>query len=88
MENQKYTDITIKELALQRKVSYAIIFGGAITMSILIAMVSLFVKKETDLMLIVLVSATVLSIVPSVLKLIKINTIIRTKGAKVAYSRS
>ena len=88
MESRKYTDITLSELALQRKVSYAIIFGGTIVMAILIAMVGLFVKKDVDLAMIVLVTATILSIIPSILKLNKINAIIKAKESGVVYSRS
>ncbi len=88
MESNKYNHITLKELALQRKVSVAIIFGGAFLMSALMAVVGLFVKQDTDLIMLVLASATVLSILPSVLRLIKLNALLRSKTAEVAYSRS
>lgn len=88
MESNKYNHITLKELALQRKVSVAIIFGGAFLMSALMAVVGLFLKQDTDLIMLVLASATVLSILPSVLRLIKLNALLRSKTAEVAYSRS
>lgn len=88
MESNKYNHITLKELALQRKVSVAIIFGGTFLMSALLAVVGLFVKQDTDLIMLVLASATVLSILPSVLRLIKLNALLRSKTAEVAYSRS
>lgn len=88
MESNRYTDITLKELTLQRKVSVAIIFGGAFLMSALMTVVGLFVKQDTDLIMLVLSSATVLSILPSILRFIKLNSLLRSKTAEVAYSRS
>lgn len=87
MESNKYANNTLKDLYLQRKVSYAIIFGGVILMSVLISTVGLFVKQDTDLIILVLTSATVLSILPSVLRLVKINSLLRAKNTEVVYSR-
>ena len=54
-------------------------------MSMLIATVGLFVKQDKSLMLSVLVVATIMAIIPSVLKLIKINALLKTR---MQYFRS
>ncbi|GGE10897.1 MULTISPECIES: hypothetical protein [Sphingobacterium] len=85
MESNRNIGDTLKDLTIQRKVSVAIIFGGLLAMSMLIATVGLFVKQDKSLMLSVLVVATIMAIIPSVLKLIKINALLKTR---MQYFRS
>ena len=85
MESNRNIGDTLKDLTIQRKVSIAIIFGGLLAMSMLIATVGLFVKQDKSLMLSVLVVATIMAIIPSVLKLIKINALLKTR---MQYFRS
>lgn len=85
MESNRNIGDTLKDLTIQRKVSVAIIFGGLLAMSMLIATVGLFVKQDKSLMLSVLVLATIMAIIPSVLKLIKINALLKTR---MQYFRS
>ncbi len=85
MESNRNIGDTLKDLTIQRKVSVAIIFGGLLAMSMLIATVGLFVKQDKSLMLSVLIVATIMAIIPSVLKLIKINALLKTR---MQYFRS
>ncbi|MBV2227346.1 MULTISPECIES: hypothetical protein [Sphingobacterium] len=75
--NKKMSEV-IRDLNLQRKLTFAIICGGAMAMTLLITTVGLFVKQEKTLILSVLVAASILVILPAVLKLIKLNSILKS----------
>jgi len=79
MKNNMHADFYLKDLRLRRKCALIIIAGGTLLVAFMIGFVEVFVTQNKDLMLIVLTFASVLSILPSVLKLVKINAIIKGK---------
>lgn len=85
MGSNKKMSEAIKNLNLQRKLTCAIICGGVMAMALLITTVGLFVKQDKTLMLAVLVAASILVIIPAVLKLVKINSILKSG---MQFSRS
>ncbi|WP_409151252.1 hypothetical protein [Sphingobacterium sp. BS-2] len=78
MGSNKKMSEAIKNLNLQRKLTCAIICGGVMAMILLITTVGLFVKQDKTLMLAVLVATSILVIIPAVLKLVKINSILKS----------
>ncbi len=85
MGSNKKMSEAIKNLNLQRKLTCAIICGGVMAMTLLITTVGLFVKQDKTLMLAVLVATSILVIIPAVLKLVKINSILKSG---MQFSRS
>ncbi len=83
MKNNMHDDFYLKDLRLRRKCSLIIIAGGTLLVAFMMGFVEVFVTHNKDLMLIVLTFASVLSILPSVLKLVKINAIIKEKNANM-----
>ncbi|MGM1428518.1 hypothetical protein ACS126_04630 [Sphingobacterium lactis] len=79
MKQARISGISIREVNLQRKFLYAIIFGGIVLTILMLFTIETFVKGDQDLMEIVFVSAAVLSLTPAVLKLIHLNSLLKSK---------
>ncbi|SEG37503.1 hypothetical protein SAMN05421877_10782 [Sphingobacterium lactis] len=79
MKQARISGISIREVNLQRKFLYAIIFGGIVLTILMLFTIETFVKGDQDLMEIVFISAAVLSLTPAVLKLSHLNSLLKSK---------